>query len=72
MSFEFDLEGQFYRLSGKVYDAIDLICFTNGVFRYMNSINKRGYIREKALEGTFMIHITNHLFSLGSKNKNKL
>jgi hypothetical protein len=35
----------------------------------MNSLNKRGYIREQALEGTFLNHIKNPLFSLDYENK---
>jgi len=35
----------------------------------MASINKLGFITEDALNDTFMIHIKNHLVSLGYEEK---
>jgi len=75
--FEFKVERGFYRLYEIEYDALELVVITEGFFRYMNSINERGYIREVSLEDSFILalddsfilDIHNHFFSLGFDNK---
>lgn len=71
------MERGFYRLYEIEYDALELVVITKGFFRYMNSINERGYIREVSLEDSFILalddsfilDIHNHFVSLGFDNK---
>lgn len=53
----------------KEYAPIDLLCIGSGFFTYMESINRKGYITDNILQQNFMIHIMDHLFSLGYERK---
>lgn len=68
-NFEFRLDSETFVLVDACYSAIELICMGECFLRYMASINKLGFITEDALNDTFMIHIKNHLVSLGYEEK---
>lgn len=44
LSFEFDIIEECYRTCSRDYDPLELICVAEGNFKYLNSINKRGYV----------------------------
>lgn len=51
------------------HDALDLICIIEGLFRYLNNINRRGFVNEVSYYESFINHISNHLSSLGYEEK---
>ena len=69
LEFSFDEKSLTYKLSDKVYDAIDLICIVECLFSTMGSINNRGYVSLNSLTNNFMSMIADHLFSLGFEKK---
>jgi hypothetical protein len=69
LEFKFDPESQTYLLTGRRYEAIDLICICDTIFRVMDSTNDRGYVRLSFLKNTFVTDLTNHLLQLGYKTK---
>lgn len=42
LSFVYDNDREVYRLVDKDYDAIELICIAEGIFRYMISVKDKG------------------------------
>ena len=53
----------------KDYDVLELIIITEELFRYFNSINERGFIKEESLNDSFMVDNMNLLCSLGFEKK---
>lgn len=43
MLFEYDTKNHRYKLLDHEYDLIDFICISNYLFRYMASVNKKGF-----------------------------
>ena len=70
VEFVYDSKNNRYKLSkDKVLDAIDLICIVNALFKDMEIINVRGYVRVDTLTNNFMSEISKHLFGLGFEKK---
>ena len=44
------------------YDCIELICLVNNLFKYLDSMNKRGYVNESVLNKMFMSQVTYFFF----------
>lgn len=53
----------------KDYDVLELIFITEELFRYLNSINERGFIKEESLNDSFMVDNMNLFCSLGFEKK---
>ncbi len=65
----FDKKDEVYKLVDKKYDPIDLLCVGYGLFLYLESINKKGYVSDIALQHKFMHGLSSHLFKLGNEHK---
>lgn len=63
------IKKQYYMLCNRDYGPVDLICIIDSLFRYLDSINKCGYVKDDALQNTFFVHIREHLSSLGYEEK---
>ena len=67
--FSFDRHKLIYQLVEKDYDVLELIIITEELFRYLNKINERGYVKGDALSDSFTVDIMKHLVSLGYEEK---
>jgi len=61
MYFKFIPGKECFKLVDYKYNFIEVICIVRSIFRYMDSINKRGYVTESVLKNTFMKHIMKFL-----------
>jgi hypothetical protein len=58
IEFTYVLMDERFVLVERNYDCIEVLCIVESLFRYLNSINKRGYVTERALEYPFMSYIS--------------
>jgi len=47
------------------YDPLDLVCLTESFFKYMDVVNRKGFVPHNYLNSIFVTHISQHLSSLG-------
>jgi hypothetical protein len=51
------------------YDPLDLVCITESFFKYMDVVNRKGFVPHNYLNSIFVILISKHLTSLGYEDK---
>jgi hypothetical protein len=60
MDFYYDVMGNWF-LMDRYSDYVELLCILEALFRYLNSINKRGFVNDKALDGLFVKHMASFM-----------
>jgi hypothetical protein len=70
MEFKFLRSSESFKLVNKSdYKFMDVICIIDSLFRYMNSINKKGYITSDNFRNNFMYYIMDFLEKYYGYNK---
>ena len=63
LTFMFYERSMLYKLIPRKIYAIDLICIVEGLFRYLNYINRKGFVSKESLYDSFMVLISKNLES---------
>lgn len=67
--FEFEEKNQSYALLDFYYDPFYLLCVIDSFFKYLGSVNRKGFVPDNYLDTIFVVHIKQHLSSLGYEDK---
>src|ERR1700675_4724287 len=63
--FDYVVESECFKLRDREYSFMEVICIVDSLFRYMNSINKQGFVNETVLDNCFMNSIMDFLETRG-------
>jgi len=69
IEFVHEFENERFKLRDCKYSFMDVICIVDSLFRYINSINKKGFVNECDLDNSFMNGIMDFLRICGYEDK---
>jgi hypothetical protein len=69
LEFGYKVLDGYLKFNDRGYGCIEIVCIVDSIFRYVNSINKRGYVTEKCLDERWMNSIVDFLTCLGYTEK---
>ena len=61
MEFTFLRSKEIFKLCKRTYEFMEVICIIDSIFRYVVSINKRGYVTMDSFRNNFMVFIMDYL-----------
>jgi len=69
IDFTFENDRDRFVMVSRKYSVLEVLCCVNSLFRFLGSINKRGYVTEKCLSNCFVAFIMSHLEHFNFESK---
>ena len=69
IDFTFENDRDRFVMVSRKYSVLEVLCCVNSLFRFLGSINKRGYVTEKCLSNSFVAFVMSHLEHFNFESK---